>query len=299
MDVFQVVEKRWPTGQNLSLNTDSQSITVPTSEFRYADKFVTDGTQTYEFLFWNTGRHVTSKRRIHWNFSVGGWGLWTATKWYGKPGIGPTVPRVRVDPFSIKDDGPITGQGTAISNSSTYAPGAFPFNADDHEIGTANGPAVVIAQDRFAGLEFAGWLQLIWGGDDSPGDFVETDTGASMSTYGFFETVNAGSNPFSENQGGSADLLALYGNSVIDLSNPKYKMQLYTVGDLRFALETFLNRTTQPGGSAIAEFQTIAAAAPLMTAEELRGAVERVRSTIEVGNTALASLRSQLNKTEQ
>src|SRR5262249_20953232 len=131
MDEFSVKTKLWPSGADLDLGTDSNLVTVPSTFTRHAANFVTsmDGTQNYQFLFWNTGRHVTNKRHVRWNFSVGGWGLWTATRWYGTPGPGgPGAQRVRVDPFTIGGDAVITSGGTAINSSaSTYAAGAYPF----------------------------------------------------------------------------------------------------------------------------------------------------------------------------
>jgi hypothetical protein len=124
---FSVVGKLWPSGSSLDLGTDNNSVTVPpTAHFdRHAANFVTsmDGTHNYQFLFWNTGRHVTNKRHVHWDFSVGGWGIWTATKWYGTPGGNGGPPRVRVDAFSIGGDAPISRSaqtGHQLSNEELF-----------------------------------------------------------------------------------------------------------------------------------------------------------------------------------
>ena len=125
MDEFNVIAKIWPTGTVLDLGADTNNVTVPSFFTRHAADFVTsmDGTHTYRFLFFNTGRHVTNKRHVRWNFSVGGWGTWTATKWYGTPSTGPGAERVRVDPFTIGGDAPLPG--TAIdAPASTFAAGA-------------------------------------------------------------------------------------------------------------------------------------------------------------------------------
>src|SRR5262249_8469748 len=157
---FSVVGKLWPSGSSLDLGTDNNLVTVPpTAHFdRHAANFVTsmDGTHNYQFLFWNTGRHVTNKRHVHWDFSVGGWGIWTATKWYGPPGANGGPPGVGGDAFSIGGDAPITGSGTAIADppASTFPAGAFPFMGDDHAIGTSGGPVDVAAKDPFASLQF-------------------------------------------------------------------------------------------------------------------------------------------------
>ena len=300
MDVFQYGYKLWPTGQPLpQLGSLHDSFAVPHHISQNASKFASDGTQTYEFLFWNTGRHVTTNRSFVWNFSVGSWGLWEATAWYGIPVGGPGELRVRVDPFTIGGDAPIIGQGTAISKNSTYAPGAFPFNGDDHEIGTANGPAVVYAQDVFAGLSFAGWLRLIWGGDDrSSLPFVETDTGPAPGAPDFFGTVSAGTAPFNESQNGSDDLLALYGNRVVDLWNPRYRLQPFEYGDL-FVGRLVKQAAWLPSGLAGVELESIQAAAPQMTVQQVNRAITTVQAVIDLGTTTLASLQSQLNREEQ
>src|ERR1700757_2991653 len=120
MDQFNVTTKLWPTGANLDLGTDSNLVTVPSSFDRHASNFVTsmDGTHNYQFLFWDTGRHVTNLRHVRWNFSVGGWGMWTATRWYGTPPTGPGgPPEVTVTPFTIGGDNVITGSGSPINGA--------------------------------------------------------------------------------------------------------------------------------------------------------------------------------------
>ena len=140
MDEFQTIAKLWPTGAEIDLGTDSNLLGGPATFTRNAASFATspDGTQNYQFLFWNTGRHTTGKRRVRWNFSVLGWGTWTATRWYGIPYGGPPgASRVRADAFTIGGDAPLLG--TPISPSSTYAPGSWPLAGDDHVIGTTAG----------------------------------------------------------------------------------------------------------------------------------------------------------------
>jgi hypothetical protein len=137
---------------SLDTGTDQTTLTVPPSASfdRHAANFVVsaDGTKNYQFLFWNTGRHVTNKRHVHWDFSVGGWGIWTATKWYGTPGGPGGQAVVEVEPFSIGGDGLITGSGTAIDTAASTIPaGAFPFSGNDHEIGTAGGAVNVAAKN--------------------------------------------------------------------------------------------------------------------------------------------------------
>jgi hypothetical protein len=217
MSLFNVTAKLWPSGESLDTGTDNNVVSVPPGSAlfdRHATLFVTspDGTQNFEFLFWNTGRNITNKRHVHWDFSAGGWTTWTATKWYGVPKSNGNRHEVRVDPFSIASDGPLTGNGTAIDPSaSSFPPGSYPDMGDDHLIDTEDGAVDVAAKGSLASLQFAGWDQLIWGGDDS-GTFYESDAGASQGSPAFYPV---GSGTFHVVQDGSAILLALYGNSSI------------------------------------------------------------------------------------
>ena len=88
MSEFKIIAKHWPSGDTLPLGAFGGTFTIPPSMPSFqntADEYVTIGTQQYQFLFWNTGRRLTKKRRVLWNFSRPGWSIWTATKWYGIP----------------------------------------------------------------------------------------------------------------------------------------------------------------------------------------------------------------------
>lgn len=313
MDTFQVVSKLWPSGASLDLGDDTNNVTVPSSFTRHAANFVSsmDGTTQYQFLFWNTGRHLTNKRHVLWNFSVGGWGLWTATRWYGTPsGLPPGPPRVHADGFALAANGPL-GTDTPINNTaSTFPPGAWPFNANDHEIGTANGPVTVVAKNPFHSLTFAGWLQLMWGGDDS-GTYVETDTGSAMSSSSFFD--EAGSAPFSAGQNTSADLLATYGNSSSSITHIPWGEIFKGLGlgngpigpgdpapdDLiRLALIEQLLAKTRPGdpGAVGVDIRRIIQEAPGMSLDELKRAKSSLQTSLDLGKTALNTLDAQIKQ---
>jgi hypothetical protein len=216
MSLFTVTTKLWPSGESLDTGTDNNMLSVPpgsASFDRHAALFVTspDGRENYEFLFWNTGRNVTNKRHVHWDFTAGGWTTWTATRWYGVPPTnGNGGHEVSVDPFSIADNAPMTASGTAIdAAASSFPAGAYPDMGNDHLIDTEDGAVDVAAKGILASQQFAGWDQLIWGGDDSD-TFYETDTGAAQGSSGFYPM---GSGTFHVAEDGSAILLALYGNT--------------------------------------------------------------------------------------
>jgi hypothetical protein len=268
-----------------------------------------DGTTNYQFLFWNTGRHLTNKRQVRWNFSVLGWGVWTATRWYGIPGGGPPgVPRVRADAFNIGGNAILSP--TPISPSSTFAAGAWPFMGDDHVIGTAGGAATVVPVDPLSGYEFAGFMQMIWGGDPS-GEFVESDagTGGSIGGPGFFDHITG--TTFNAAAGSSADLLAAYGYNAgstppwkwwIDiLVGRKPGIDIPDRGDpappdvLRARILEQLLRQTQPGPQG-GDFEQILARSATMSKEQLQRAVQSVKTSIDLGKTTLDSLEAQLKK---
>jgi hypothetical protein len=314
---FNVVTKLWPSGATLDTGTDETMLTVPPSAsfYREATNFIVslDGTHNYQFLFWNTGRHVTNKRHVHWDFSVGGWGIWTATKWYGTPPPGgpPGPSAVDVEPFSIGGDALITGSGTAIdATASTIPAGAFPFSGNDHEIGTAGGAVTVAATNPFASLQFAGWDQLIWGGDDSD-EFPESDgpspgsPGGSPGSPSFFPV---GSGTFHVNQNNSANLLALYGNSglrsigsilgnwgdIIINPGPISRVDPSPEDRLRLAILEALLQQTAPVGGAASDLQALTEAAPRMSVDELNAALKSVQTTVALGNTTVSALQAQI-----
>jgi hypothetical protein len=311
MDVFTTDAKLWPSGDTIPAGIDTNSVTVPSSFNRQAADFATslDGKQLYQFLFWNTGRHVTSKRNVIWNFSVGGWGLWRATRWYGvPPGIGPPGPaNVRADAFTIGGDAPLSSNTPIDGKLSTFSPAnAWPFMGDDHVIGTAGGAASVVAIDPFDNLQFAGWLQLMFGGDDSS-TFVETDAGPAPGSSDFFDHVTGGAFPVAP--GASAILLATYGNSTrrrIDWGRILQEIGSLRVppilgGDpgppdlIRLRLLEQLLSQTKPGESQEgADFEMLIRGAPDMSQEQLRRAVQSVRTTLGLGQSALEALNAQL-----
>ena len=314
MDEFRTIAKLWPDGTELDLGTDTTNLTLSppdsASFTRTAAPFVTssDGTHTYEFLFWNTGRHMTNKRKVIWLFSQFGWGIWTATRWYGTPGGEPGPPRVRADAFSLHDDALLSPNTPIDGAASSYAAGAWPFDGDDHEIGTAEAGATVVADDSMSGQEFAGWVQLIWGGDPT-GDFIETDVGTSGLFGGssFYTPVTAGAHPFTASVGQSYDLLATYAppsHSRFDLAwleAVARGLKIPQKGDpgpedlVRLAaLEELLQRARPGTSGAVTDFQGLIEAAPQMSKEELRRAKQSLQTTIQLAKSALSSVDARL-----
>jgi hypothetical protein len=318
-DEFRTIGKLWPSGSEVDLGTDSNVLGGPATFTRNAAPFVTspDGTQNYQFLFWNTGRHMTNKRRVRWNFSVLGWGTWTATRWYGTPsGGGGGSPRVRADSFSIGTDGSLAGPTPIDGTASTFAAGAWPFGGDDHAIGTAAGPASVVAKDPLNSYQFAGWLPLIWGGDPS-GEFVESDagTGGVIGGAGFYDHVVGGA--FAAPAGTSADLLATYGEYHRELPGglgpyvdwwERFGRQGRGPGDfqpnvdpspidlIRIRVLEQLMRQMDSDPAAGTDFRRLIDAAPTMSRDELKRTMQSLQTTLELGKAALTAIEAQMKR---
>lgn len=315
MDEFRTIAKLWPTGAEIDSGSINISLGAPPALpiTANAAPFASDGTTSYPFLFWNTGRHVTTKRRVRWNFNVLGWGTWTATSWYGLPGGGPGSDRVRADAFSISGNAPISSDTPIDGPASTFPAGAWPADGDNHLVSTANGAVDIVAKDPFAGLDFAGWLQLIAGGDPS-GEFVETDDGTSGSfgSAGYYDHVTAG--PFHVAQHGSAYLLATYARSprastvpvlglIEAIENGALWDFIIQIADpapddrIREKLIEDLREQTKPSLTAReGELQYLIENAPRMARSELKRAAQVVKTTLDLGKIALSTIEARLNK---
>lgn len=322
MATFRTIAKLWPTGEELDLGDDTNEIIVPPATSatfsRNANEFViTTGPDQFQFLFWNTGRHLTRKRRVRWNFTRLDWSLWSATRWYGIPEGGDGGPaRARVDALRLGNDTPFSDSPIDGPNS-TFAAGAFPFNGNDHEIGTANGPCTIAAEDPFHALEFAGWLRLIFGGDSS-GEFVETDVGDTPGSSGFGVFEHVTGQTVTVPQGQSRDYVAAYGNSTGGGGGfgrvPKWVLEIFERGPIeipdrgdpgpwdliRIRVLQDILRQTQPaeqkaGGGGL-DLQKLIEAAPNMSAEELQRSLKEIETTSGLVNTAKRVIEGKLKK---
>jgi hypothetical protein len=321
MDTFVTNAKLWPSGLELNQGIDSNSLGGPYNPTRQAPLFASDGTTTYKFLFWNTGRHLTSKRNVKWIFSVLGWGVWTATRWYGIPG-GPGSPGselIRANAFSIGGNQSL-GSATPIdAAASTFPAGAHPVGIDDHLVSTANGDVSIAAKDPYDTYDFAGWLQIMMGGDDIS-EFIETDSGSggTIGGVGFYDHVTGGAGKFQGAQHSSADLLATYGyhpppgrgDFIPDrlrdwiyeliLDDMRRKPGPEIIGDsspidrIRGKLLEALVAQARPGGGGPTDFQALIEAAPTMNPAELKRAVQSLKTTLDLGKTALGAMESRL-----
>jgi hypothetical protein len=333
MGTFRTIARLWPTGDEIDLGTDSNAVGGPPgttfSTDRNAAKFVTtDSHNQFEFLFWNTGRHLTRKRHVIWNFSAFNWGTWTATRWYGDPsGGGAGSHTVRATALDLHADVPIVE--TPIDGAhSTFPPGAWQSGGNDHLVDTQNGSVIVWPKDPMHSQQFAGWLQLLWGGEDS-GDYVEGDSGTtgSFGDDSFYVPVSPG--PFSVDQGGSAELIAQYAKSslmtipmyhLVDILTKGGTIPIYELGDIltkggtildviwhvgdpvppdltreKF-LEDFIRQTSPSPARLAGDLQHLIEKAPQMNAEELRRSITSVQNNIQLSQTALTTLEAHARR---
>jgi len=225
MNKFEVISKLWPSGIELKGGVDRNTVNPPGQSFTRTAPPLAPGTGApngYQFLFWNTGRRVTNKLQVTWTFTnLPSWPTWTATRWYGIAGSGSdgANPKlITATAFAMKDDSSMPGTPIDAPNSTfTDGPGsqkAHPFGTppDDRVASTQWGPASVAALDPFPPqmvfneYHFAGWLQLVLGGDTS-GQFDETD-GAAVGGGSFYSNLAA--NPVSVAKDATVDLMAAY-----------------------------------------------------------------------------------------
>ena len=161
------------------------------------------------------------------------------------------------------------------------------------------------AKSPFASLQFAGWDQLVAGGDDS-GEFDETDAGGSPGSSSFFPV---GGGTFHVDQNSSANLLALYGNSsrlsfgsiLGNLGNifggsglPPSPIDPSPEDRLRLAILEGLLQQTRPGGGEAADLQALTQAAPRMALSDLNAALKSVQTTVALASTTVAALQAQI-----
>ena len=138
------------------------------------------------FLYWDTGRRITGKRKVRWTFNhPTNWSEWPAAAFYGIPPTGTGgMARVVVDAHWVGtgpiNPTPIDGPGSTFVNGPGGTPIAWPGDGDDHIVRTQWGAATIHAKDHLQRnmgdplLDFSSWQQLVYGGD-AAGYFEEND----------------------------------------------------------------------------------------------------------------------------
>ncbi|HUR82168.1 MAG TPA: hypothetical protein VM733_15490 [Thermoanaerobaculia bacterium] len=318
MHFFYVKTRKWPTGETLAPTEGVTFGGPPDVEDRAAPEFVATGPgSVLQFLFWHTGRRITGKRNVRWNFTTMTWTVWEATKWYGVPGDGGGGPGViHAEAFSLISndrmmvDTPISG----VTGGATW-----PFMGNNNNVGTASGPGNIAGIDPLSGLSLCGWQKLVWGGNPDPDPFIESDADVTATNVpgdgsGNVFTFTPGATlHVAQNEGGEA--LAAYGSSGppeppgrhifdilkwIELDRGRRPWDIRADPPpwdiLRRRLVEDLITRTEPGAGPATDFNSIINAVPNMSADDLKRAQSSVKTQVDLGQTALSSIEAQMKR---
>jgi hypothetical protein len=325
MGHFTTAGKSFPDGgtipgfaglDHLSFGTPA----APDSNQQDAPEFVVDGGVIKQFLFWDTGRRIVTKRRVRWTFTnASSWTSWPAVAWYGQPGgNGPGEQTLEVDSYW-----PGNGQlsATAIESvSATNGPGgeaAWPYQGNDHRVHTEWGAGSIDAKDHLSAgggavLNFSSLTKLVFGGSTSPDVFDESD--ADIPPGGVLtgvENITGQSVPFVQGEGGY--VLAAYVTPVptkfIPLDPDDWRdwrrvwpwEKVFDPATLLDMLRSSglgeqIGKVRESAGQPMDEIDKIVSSAAAMTKSQLTKALAETRSMVARGEAALKSLQAQIDK---
>ncbi len=321
MSTFRTIARLWPDGSSLDAFwpvDENDGVTAGNVYSRTAPLDLS----THRFLFWNTGRRITSKRKVRWTFNhPDDWTSWTGTAWYGTPGPeGRATPIIDARGFSVSADGalsptPIDGVASNFENG----PGgqlAWPWEGDDHRVRTEWGVATIAAKatmpEGVNTLNLLGWLVLSFGGDTT-GYFDETDDPVPPEGGGLYAS-NLVPSPYSAAQGSGGNILGAYlrpaatrptlpwrdwfDDLVAGPGRPDYPIEFDPSPEdwIRLKLISSLLdrvRATQPSDAPAA---LDAAAIARMSAAELKRAITQVRSALRRDEASLKALEAAADK---
>lgn len=220
MGHFHADGKRFPDGTDLDgIAVSDLDISLGgTVLTQFASESVFEDGEELKFLFWDTGRRITNRRRVRWTFHhPENWSEWNASAWYGLPPTGPGgTPAVSARAFRVShgslDVTPIKTPGSTFVNGPGGSPVAYPYLGNDHVGLTQFGPAHVVAKshvtDGATSLSFSSWTRLIYGGIDT-GYFEENDDDITSGS-GVTGIENVTADFLDIPSGQSAELLASY-----------------------------------------------------------------------------------------
>lgn len=278
---------------------------------------VLDGATTKRFLFWDTGRQVTTKRHVRWTFTnATNWSDWNAVAWYGTPGNGPPNPTIAVDSYWANNG--VLSPTAIDAVTATNGPGgeaAWPYQGNDHNVRSEWGSGSIDAKDHLsspggASLNFSSLTKLVFGGDPS-GVFNENDSnvpagGVLIGT----EAVTGQTYPFTHNE--QSIVLASY----VTPPKPKFGrlgdderawqwvwpweeiVDPATLIDLirERGLGDQIARVRESAGQPAEAFERLVREAAAMTKSQLTRAIAETRSIVSRGEAALKSLQAQAEK---
>lgn len=324
MSQFSSSGKQYPAGVSLDgfslINVNVTTSGTTLEQLAPASLLGPDG-KPLSFLFWDTGRRITNKRKVRWTFNhPENWTDWRAVAWYGAGG-GKPQPQVSTGAYwvgvSAMTPTPIDGAASSFVNAPGGTPVAWPWSGDDHVVRTEWGPATLHAKPHMQAssgspeVDFSSWIQLVAGGDDS-GYFAETDddigsTGAGSGVTGI---VASGSADFAAAMGAGAILVAGYVTppppdyggllgrlreviaggmlgKFIDKGDPSPE----DIIRLKLISESLdLVRGERP--TSVDAFEALMEAAPGMSAQELKRTIVSTQTTLRRGQAAVKYLES-------
>lgn len=313
MGLFKTIARRFPDGAPLDgvYPGDNNQVTGPAVFDRVAPPLAGDANAPlgYRFLYWDTGRHVTTKRHVKWMFNnPTQWGTWTAVAWYGVLSNDPTENDHLIE-ARAHWIGSAPVDPTPISDTSTFSSGpagepAWPWGGSPYVATTQWGAARVRAASFLdvggVEIDFEGWQELVLGGDDN-GEFDESDTGDVGGGQDVYDTTLNPSIERDVGAGGSTKLLAAYAAPVTQRVRPprndrsRFPPQIIPIGDAGplDILRQIANRANVERGLAAEDaFASLVEGGRTMAEHELSQAIAATQSVLRRGEAALQSLQA-------
>ncbi len=303
---------------------DLEPVPAGTSLARTAPPALPDSDGTVRpFLFWDTGRRLTSKSRVRWTFNhPENWATWNAVAWYGTAGNGPGEPTWSFDAFWVGngtlDPTPIDAGASTFTNGPNPGDVAYPWMGNDRQVRTEWGDNTVRAKDHLQRLatdpllNFSDLLQLRAGGD-TVGEFDENDDGIPAGSSGPTGLAGVGSQQIVLGHNSGGTVMAAYVQPVgshrhffIDelialvtglgfLPPDKGDPSPDDIIRLKLIAESLdLVRGERP--SEIDAFEGLVGAAAQMDASTLRRTIAGTQATLLRGEAALKSMQAMAAK---
>jgi hypothetical protein len=277
------------------------------------DSVIEDGVAK-RFLFWDTGRRITNKRKVIWTFEyAANWATWNAVAWYGIPGGPPGEPVIDAESYWA-NNGPMTPTAIHDISESGVPAGhtAWPWMGNDHQVRTEWDAGSIDAKPSLtsttgSALDFSGWIKLFFGGDPN-GACDESDADVPPGGVVTGEVAVTGpSLAFAHNEGDGC--IAAYVTPIpAKIKGPninvKFRPQPIEIVDPATLIDVLrerglgeqLTRVREAVGQPVDEIERLVGAATSMTKSQLKTAVAELRSIVNRGEAGLKSLQAQVEK---